>query len=290
MRVFNTSSLPCRDILTGMNLLIAALIAAGSGLAAEPIVIKLWPESGPSTAVTEKGADGERRTRGVNQPSITVHLPDPARATGTAVIVAPGGGYRHLTIDKEGHGVAKWFTTFGVAGILLEYRVQPLDTPPDRAKQLRPQVEARALEDAKQAMKIVRAHAPEWRIDPERIGFMGFSAGGHLTANLGMHFDAGTRPAFLGIFYGSSPEPVEFAANTPPVFLVHAYDDRTVPVTRATAIVDALKRASVPAEAHIYSKGGHGFGISKKNVVADTWPDRMREWMESNGWLRRIGE
>lgn len=219
-----------------------------------------------------------------------MHLPDPEKATGTAVIVAPGGGYRHLTIDREGHGVAKWFTGFGVAGILLEYRVQPLDTPPDQAKQLRPRVEAQALEDAKQAMKMVRAHASEWRIDPARIGFMGFSAGGHLTANLGMHFDAAARPAFLGIFYGSAPEPVEFAANTPPVFLVHAYDDGAVPITRATAILEALKRAGIPAEAHIYSKGGHGFGISKKGLPVDSWPERMREWMETNGWLRKIAE
>lgn len=91
---------------------------------------------------------------------------------------------------------------------------------------------------------------------------MGFSAGGHLTANLGRHFDAATRPAFLGIFYGSAPEPVEFAANTPPVFLVHAYADPTVPVTRATTILEAPKRARIPAEAHIDSKGGHRFGIS----------------------------
>lgn len=273
-----------------MRILAAVLIAAGSAAAAGPIVMKLWPDSGPSTAVTEKGADGERRTRGVNQPSITVHLPDPAKATGTAVIVAPGGGYRHLTIDKEGHGVAKWFTGFGVAGILLEYRVQPVDTPADQAKRLRPRTEARALEDALQAMKMVRAHASEWRIDPARIGFMGFSAGGHLTANLGLHFDAATRPAFLGIFYGSAPEPVEFVPNTPPVFLVHAYDDPTVPVTRATTIVDALKRAGIPAEAHIYSKGGHGFGISKKGLPVDSWPERMREWMEINGWLRKIAE
>lgn len=166
----------------------------------------IWPgdapgsERRPNQEVAEKGAEGEIRTRLVTRPTITVHLPAPDKANGTAVIVCPGGGYRHHAIEKEGHDVAKWLAGLGVAGIVLKYRVN-LAEPVGREV-----VSGWALADAKQAMKVVRAHAREWGVNPDRVGIMGFSAGGHLAANLGMNYDAMTRPAFLGIFYGSAPE------------------------------------------------------------------------------------
>jgi acetyl esterase/lipase len=265
---------------------ISALLARGDGQKEMP----LWPGEAPGSEgsanqeVTERGDDGERRTRLVVKPAITVHLPTPAIATGTAVVIAPGGGFRHLAIDKEGHDVARWLNTLGVAGIVLKYRVSPPGADPAVARK---QVTAWALADAKQAMNLVRGHAAEWGIRPERVGFMGFSAGAFLATSLGLHFDGPTRPAFLGIIYGAVDEGAVFPADTPPAFLVHADDDPTVPAARSTAIFEALKRAKVPAELHIYSKGGHGFGIRKKGLPVDAWPDRMKEWLQLNGWLAR---
>ncbi len=272
-----------------MRNVLAAAVFAAAVLAADPKEIRLFPHGAPGTGdipetvISEKSTtDGERRLRLVTRPTIAIHLPPAELANGTAVIVAPGGGYRHLAIDKEGHDVARWLTTLGVAGIVLKYRVSR-----DPAKIDRAAVAAMALDDAKRAMKIVRNRAAEFNIRPERVGFMGFSAGGNLAINLGLGYDSETRPAFLGIIYGGAPERFEFAADAPPAFILHAADDPTVPAANATRVFDSLRKNKISAELHIFAKGGHGFGIRKKGAPTDAWPDRMRDWMETNGWLKK---
>ncbi|MEZ5402698.1 MAG: alpha/beta hydrolase [Bryobacteraceae bacterium] len=284
-------------------ILVLAMLAAASACA--ETVMPLW-EGGlppgekdtPNREATKRDADGERRTRDVTRPSITVHLPEASKANGAAVVICPGGGYRHLAIDKEGHDLARWFNTFGVAGIVLSYRVVPSDTPPDGARALRGPIAAKALADAERAIRVVKAHADAWRIDPDRVGIIGFSAGAHVVVNTGLHFDSGetgasdpverlsSRPAFLGVIYGPVPEGADFPKDTPPAFIAHAADDRTVPAANSTRLFEAIRKAGAPAELHIYERGGHGFGVRAKNIPTDTWTERLRDWMALRGILK----
>jgi len=273
-----------------------ALVLSLLGLHAEPLVLNVWPAS-PATnsEVTGKGADGEFRTRAVNTPTMTVHLPDPARANGTAVIICPGGGYMHLAIDKEGHDVAKFLNTHGVAGIVLKYRTMPPNITDEERKRLRAAMNAPlanatgfakdVADDLREAIRLTQANASKWNVDPNRIGVMGFSAGAHLILTIALNPKEGLRPAFFVPVYGLVPEGSKFPAGTGPVFLVHAHDDPTVPVKAAIGMQAALAAANIPFEAHIFRDGGHGFGIRKKGIPVDQWPERLRDWLGVNGWL-----
>ncbi|MFN7924446.1 MAG: alpha/beta hydrolase [Bryobacteraceae bacterium] len=274
---------------------VALFFSAALCFAGQPLVLKLWPPRAPDTKVVELGADGEHRARDVNTPTITVHLPDAAKANGTAVVICPGGGYMTLAVDKEGHDVARWLNTIGVAGIVLEYRTIPSSISQDERSKLlskflmplaqEPEFAQNAIADLREAMRMLRENAKDWRIDPARIGVLGFSAGGHLILNLALNPEPGIRPAFFVPIYGLAPEGAEFPAGTGPMFLLHAHDDPLVKVSRAYAILAALDKAQVPVESHIYRDGGHGFGIRKKGRAIDGWPDRLRDWMQANGWL-----
>jgi acetyl esterase/lipase len=244
-----------------------------------------------------------------DKPSITVHLPEPARRTGTAVIVCPGGGYGGLTMGSEGHDTARWFAAQGVAGIVLKYRL------PNK-----PQNSHKApLEDAQAAIREVRGHAAQWGIDPRRVGILGYSAGGHLASTAGTHFDAQTRPDFMLLIYpvitmgefthggsrqnllGGKPDPalVKFYSNeqqvtsrTPPTFLAHASDDGGVSARNSVDFYIALLKAGVPAELHVYERGGHGlkggagWGIGgESRTISGTWPQRALEWMRQRRLL-----
>mgnify|MGYP001484006323 CR=1 FL=1 len=263
----------------------------------EPKVELLWPGGAP-------GALGDAPD---DQPSITIHLPPPGTANGTAVVVVPGGGYGHLAIDKEGHQVARWLNSLGVAAFVLKYRLGPKYRHPAM------------LMDAQRAIRTVRARAAEWNVDPSRIGILGFSAGGHLASTAGTHFDPGkpdssdpietvsSRPDFMILIYpvitlrdeythqgskrnllGPEPDPrlVELLSNerqvtpeTPPTFLVHTTDDRAVPVENSLLFYQALRSAGVPAEMHIYQSGPHGFGLAPNDPVLSSWLERCEDWM-----------
>ncbi len=280
----------------------AGEVAAGQGRAA-PVEL-LWA----------KGAPGAKGDRDGDKPKLTVYLPPKAKATGTAVVICPGGGYGHLAMDHEGRQVAEWLNTLGVAGFILEYR--------HRAAGYGHPI---PLQDAQRAIRTVRHRAGEWGVNPERIGILGFSAGGHLASSTGTHFDAGRadaadpidrascRPDFMILGYpvisftkpythhgsrnnllGKQPDPklvrlmsneLQVTAKTPPTFLVHADDDKGVPVENSICFYLALRNAKVPAEMHVYLKGGHGFGLGKPPLAAASWPARCADWMRAQGVL-----
>lgn len=249
----------------------------------------------------------------ISRPTLSIYLPDPQRANGTAVIICPGGGYTGLSIVKEGSEVAEAFNKMGVAAFVLKYR-----TPSDRHmvdKTTGP------LQDAQQALRLVRRNAEKWRIDPDRVGIVGFSAGGHLASTAGTHFERpavttwekdNLRPDFMVLAYpvvsfteklthlGSrtnllGPKPPEtlirrysselqVTAQTPPVFLVHAGDDRAVPVGNSIAFYQALHARGIPAQLIVYPEGGHGFGLHNP-TTSDNWIERCRDWLASQGLL-----
>jgi acetyl esterase/lipase len=274
------------------------------------------PNSKPSklqeTSVTENGGP---RVATVIQPTLTVYLPPRDKANGTSVIICPGGGYARLAMGHEGYDVAKRLNEMGVAAFVLKYRLPNDQTQPD--KTIAP------LLDAQQALRLVREQAPKYNLNPERIGLMGFSAGGHLAATAGTHFakpagvnpgPASVRPAFLMLIYpvisfsdslmhkgsrnnllGDVPaadqvrlysNELQVTAQTPPTFLVHAEDDKVVPVQNSLVFYQALHRHNVPAEMHLYPQGGHGFGMNNK-TTKDQWIERLQNWMDANGWLTK---
>jgi acetyl esterase/lipase len=249
----------------------------------------------------------------VSHPTLTVYLPPKGKANGTAVIVCPGGGYSHLAMGHEGLEVAEQLNRMGIAAFLLKYRLPSDETMVD--KTIGP------LQDAQRAIQVVRQRAGEWGVDPGHVGIMGFSAGGHLASTAGTHFNRVTienkdnvslRPDFMILLYpvisfsdsighrgsrdcliGKNPEPsaileysneLQVTEQTPPAFIVHAGDDRTVQVVNSLYFYEALLHKKVPAELHIYPNGGHGFGLHNK-TTKDQWLDRLKNWMDANGWL-----
>ena len=295
------------------------LLASGRLLAQQtfPIYSGTVPNSQPS-AVQETSVtldNGGVRISNVVQPNLTAFLPAAGTANGTAVIICPGGGYARLSIDSEGYDVAKRLNEFGVTAFVLKYRLPNDQSQVD--KSIAP------LLDAQQALRLVRQQAAKYSLNPERIGLMGFSAGGHLAAWAGTQFakpvgdNAGpvsVRPAFLVLMYpvisfsdtlkhtgsrdnllGKTPSneqirqhsnELQVSAQTPPTFLVHAEDDQTVPVNNSIVFYQACLRHGVPAEMHLYPKGGHGFGLNNK-TTKDLWTDRLRNWLDANGWLTK---
>ena len=245
----------------------------------------------PTEHSEERGKNGvvDRSISNVQQPSVTVYLPDPSIATGTAVVICPGGGYQHLAIDKEGHDVARWLNTIGIAGLVLKYRLPGAGAL--RAGRGDLESEARAvhvaIEDAQAAMKLARENAAKWNLKTNAIGLMGFSAGGHLAAMMGMIAPAATRPDFLVLGYPAIPANLQVTASTPRTFLVAADDDHTVnPADNAARFFAALRAANVPAELHIYSSGGHGFGILKTDKTSAAWPRALVAWLKEAGLAR----
>jgi acetyl esterase/lipase len=290
-----------------MKLVSLALAIGLAVSAAEPKILPLWPDGAPEA----KGKTEQ------DIPTITAYLPVPEKATGTGIVICPGGGYGHLAMGHEGADVATWLNKQGVAAFVLRYRLP--------AKGYRYPV---PMLDAKRAIRYVRDMAPGWRIEEDRIGIMGFSAGGHLASTIGTHFDEGEpdapdpldriscRPDFLILGYpvitmddafthrgsknnllGPDPKPelVALLSNetqvdktTPPTFLFLADDDRGVPPRNAVEFYLALNRSRVPAEMHIYQKGGHGFGIGRTGTeAAETWQDRLAAWLRRRGLLKK---
>lgn len=267
-------------------------------------IIPIWPGKVPNSKKSDQKEevvmDRGVRISKVQTPTIEVYLPGVEMATGQAVVICPGGGYARLAYDKEGTDIAKVLNGKGIAGIVLKYRLP--DTESSKVPHETP------LMDAQQAMKVVREHAEEWHIDPHKVGIMGFSAGGHLAATLGTHFDEASRPDFMILLYpvvtmkekythmGSrknllrddeSEELVDYYSNelqvkenTPPAFIVHASDDGAVPLENSLMMTQALKEKNIPVELHVYPYGGHGFGLAIGNGYLETWVDRLFDWMK----------
>ena len=259
-------------------------------LAQETIVLRTAGEPGASGAAEQieergKGRVVDRSITNVSQPTVTVYLPAREKATGTAIVICPGGGYQHLAIDKEGHDVARWLNTVGVAGIVLKYRLPGSLSGTSQAdiQQVAGRIHV-ALEDAEAAMRLTRENASKWNLKPTAVGMMGFSAGGHLAAIIGMVAPAESRPDFLVLGYPAIPAGLAVTSSTPRTFLVAADDDTTVNAAEnAGRFFAALKAAKVPAELHIYSSGGHGFGIRKSGKTSAAWPGALVAWLKEAG-------
>ena len=213
--------------------------------------------------------------KNIHRPSIEVYLPDASKANRTALLIAPGGAYRHLAIDKEGYEVARWLNSMGVAAFVLKYRLPKTEG--------HSYTNDTALADAEKAIHVIRENAARWNIAPERVGMVGFSAGGNLTIRAGLELD--DPPNFLAPIYPVAPDELPVTAGSPPAFIVHADDDR-LSSKNSVRFYLALKKAGVPAELHIYAEGGHGFGIRDRGLPVSGWRRRFADWMRAGGWLK----
>jgi acetyl esterase/lipase len=283
-----------------MKAIIAAVLLPSAVFASDAKVLPLWPGVAPgSENWTQKEQqktserDGTLSVSNVVDPTLTVYLPEASKANGTAVIVCPGGAFVNLGMAKEGSEIARWLNSMGIAAFVLKYRLARTgDEEANDPVKLRERAQAvipLALADAQQAMRLVRSHAAEWGIARNRIGIMGFSAGGYVAISLALQHDAETRPDFLAPVYPGVPPTITVPADAPPLFLVHADDDERAP-TLATSVrlYSAWKAANVPAELHIYSHGGHGFALRRIGMPVNNWTEQFRAWLESQGLLKPI--
>jgi len=290
-------------------LLVAALLTAAQPAPAPPLVqepqtILLWPSGAP-------GAIGDEDR---DKPALTIYMPPNTTGPMSAVIVAPGGSYARLSMNLEGRAPANYLNTLGIAAFVLRYRLGPRYHHPIE------------LGDAQRAIRTVRARAAEWHIAPDRIGFMGFSAGGHLASSVSTHFDngkadaadaidrAGSRPDFAILAYpvislvepwthqgsktnllGDAPDAAlarslssetQVTASTPPTFIYHTNADTVVPVENAVAYFLALRRAGVTAEMHVFRNGAHGSGLAQQDPALAEWPRLLANWLRAGGFAK----
>ncbi|HEU0038159.1 MAG TPA: alpha/beta hydrolase [Verrucomicrobiae bacterium] len=294
-----------------------SLIVAGTALAAEPLVVEIWPGKVPdeignigaervrmSPRLDRKQVEVTEPTRmitDVTKPTLTIYRPTKDKATGTAMLICPGGGYWNLYWQLEGEEVAAWLNSIGVTGVILKYRV------PRRPDEPKGEPARRPLQDAQRAISLVRSRAKEWGIDPQRIGIVGFSAGGHLAIAAATSFDKRTYepiddvdqiscrpdfsiPVYSGYFKAKDKD--ELAAglriptNTPPVFLVHGGDDIVSPPENSVLMYLALKRAGVPAELHVFANTTHDFGVRTNDHPHSKWTACCVDWLRDGGFLK----
>ena len=294
-------------VMAGVTLGVAlSLMLAGSSVAAGPEPVLLWPEGAPG-AVGDEPAD---------KPDLRIYRPEATKANGAAVVICPGGGYGVLAYDHEGHQVAKYLNSIGVTAAVVKYRLAPRYRHPA------------PLQDAQRSIRHLRAGAAGYGLDPNRIGILGFSAGGHLASTAATHFDAGRpdhadpierhscRPDFAVLCYpvisltepfghsgskrnllGDPADPKlaeslsnekQVTAETPPTFLFHTGDDTGVPVENSLAFYAALRKAKVPAELHVYQVGPHGVGLANADPAVFGWKDRLADWLRANNFLAGV--
>lgn len=292
------------------KLIILAVVMMNLTSFAQDKVLKVWPGGAPNDngmKEPEEKYDGVR-VKNVSEAEMYVYLPEKEKNTGAAVVICPGGGYMIEAMDHEGYEMAEWLASKGVAGIVLKYRL------PYGHHEI-------PSGDARRAIRLVRANAKEWGIDPGKIGIAGSSAGGHLASTAGTRFDEGIansadpiekiscRPDFMLLLYPVITFNEEFGhmgsrqnligagndwklvkeysnelhvtSKTPPTFLILADDDSGVPPRNSVEFYLALKENKIPAEMHIFQQGGHGFGMTKKNLPVDQWPDLFYNWLKS---------
>lgn len=292
---------------TSSALLVIAFIFIGSAAraqdAARPTPMPLWSNGAPAA----KGTQPE------DIPTISLYRPPEGKANKATIVVCPGGGYGHLA-DHEGHTIAVWLNSIGITAAVLKYRLGPRYNHPS------------PMQDATRAMRTVRARAKEWNLDPNRIGILGFSAGGHLASTIATHFDGGdpnatdpierasSRPDIAVLAYpvismdaaithaGSrknllgdtpSPELVELLSNekqvtpqTPPTFLFHTVDDDVVRVENSLLFAEGLRKAKVPYELHVFEKGSHGLGLAQNDPALSVWPKLLENWLRVRGFIK----
>jgi acetyl esterase/lipase len=255
-------------------------------------VVNVWPGVAPGS---ENWKQQERTIENtpvgtvifnVVTPTITAYLPDPAKATGAGVIIAPGGAFIALAMSRGGVDIAQWLQQRGIAAFLLKYRLVAHED--GGIPQMDMDTSARyGIADGIQALKVVRQHAAQWGVSPNRIGFMGFSAGGMVTAGALLQADSASRPNFAALIYGA-PFGVmpKIPSGLPPIFMAWAQDDQVarMPVVK---FYDALLAAGVKPDTHIFSSGGHGFGVQKQNTTSDRWVDAFYNWLDSEGLTKR---
>jgi acetyl esterase/lipase len=294
------------------SLLVVFLCGASALSATHADEIKLWPHEVPGDAAFKAPTpdpnakppkdDGTQRIALVTEPTLTLFRAPADKANGAAVLICPGGGYNILAWDKEGTEIAEWLNTLGVTAGVLKYRVPRRDKDAPHAA---------PLQDAQRGLRLMRQHATEWGIDPKRIGILGFSAGGNLAVMAGTHWDETTypkqdaaddlncRPDFLIPIYPAylgdekNPGPlnplVRVTKETPPTFCAVTHDDQLRGANAALFYVE-LKKAGVPAELHIYTKGGHGYGMRSSENPVSNWPQRCEEWLRAMGLLGAAGK
>lgn len=287
--------------------ILCLFIATSAGRAEDRLTLKLWPNGapgekgdiGPERVLPDRGTKEVMRLTDVSDPTITLYPAPEAKANGCCVVICPGGGYSILAYDLEGSEVAEWLNSIGVTAVLLKYRVPRRDpVHPHKSP----------LQDVQRAMRLTRNHAEDWKIDSSRIGVLGFSAGGHLTVMAGTHWDEKTydplddadklscRPDFLVPIYaaylGDKNDPaklsplVRVTRETPPTFLAVTQDDKDRGVHAALLFAELTKHR-VLAEVHVYSKGGHGYGLRPSDAPVSSWPQRCEQWMRAAGLLTR---
>jgi len=300
------------SISTAILAIVMAGVVVGQGSTAKaspraedaPQVVSLWPKG----ASTLQGAEEKEKLsppdpkpgqrinsiRNVHNPSIEVHLPPAGLATGTAIIVAPGGGHEQLVWGSEGTDIAQWLNGLGVAAFILKYRLA--QTPGYHYT-----VEGEALQDTQRAVRIVRARSAEWGINPARVGILGFSAGGALAALADIRFDRGNanaadpidkqscRPDFVGLVYaGWAPMDITAPKDAAPAFLTSAGSDDQFHARETVEFFNSLFKAGVQADLHIYAHGGHGGGIRSRNGIPfGTWHIRFQDWLGDLGMLKK---
>jgi acetyl esterase/lipase len=308
-------TIPRLLLLAGFVLVIAAAAASAQPPASPaPQVVPIWPEgvpgavASPTPETTDAGI-----VANVHVPTLTVYPAPDEKATGTAVVVCPGGGYTRLAVDKEGVAVARWLNGLGVTAFVLRYRLKEYGHPAP-------------LRDVLRALRLVRSDAAKWKVDPARIGVLGFSAGGHLASSAATLFDApegrtgapldavSARPDFAVLVYpvislkppyyhsgsrvsllGENPSAelvdhmstdLQVTPRTPPTFLVHGGTDKSVAPENSVLFYSALRRAGVPAELHLYQEGPHGFGLNPGFGPISDWPARCAEWLKVRGLVK----
>jgi acetyl esterase/lipase len=292
----------CASLLLTFYAFATAIAQNSNQSSNQPPAQPLWPD----------GAPGAKGTQPEDIPSIQLYQAPADKAKGSAVVVCPGGGYGALA-RHEGHDIAVWLNSIGVTAVVLKYRLAPKYGHPA------------PMQDVLRAIRTVRAKAAEWKIDPARIGIMGFSAGGHLASTAATHFDSGnpnatdpierlsSRPDLLILGYpvvtmtqtsthsgsrlnllGKEPpqELIDLMSNekqvtekTPPTFFFHTEDDKPVPVENSLLFAAALRRAKVPYELHVYQTGRHGVGLAQDNPALNTWPKLLENWLRAHGFL-----
>ena len=274
--------------------LAGVLATTASAMAGDEVL--LWPAGAPGSEGrtgperVRVTPSGERVVSGVHRPSVTLHLP--ARGDGSAVLVIPGGGHRELWMDHEGHHAARWLAARGTAAFVLKYRLARETNSPYR-------IDDHALADTRRAIRLVRARAAEWGIDPGRVGALGFSAGGELAWKAGAVHDPGnpgapdpldrpgSRPDFVGLVYPGRSGDIQPTLQSAPAFLACAQDDRPDIGEGLAEAYLRYRRAGVPAELHVFASGGHGFGVREGNTrPAGRWLSRFEEWMVDAGHAR----
>jgi predicted esterase len=282
-----------RSVRQALGLLVLAWLMPGASSAGSQVV-KVWPGVAPGSETwTQKEKTVEGTPLGtvvfnVVVPTLTAYLPARGTATGTGIIIAPGGAFVALAVDLEGNGVARWLQQRGIAAFVLKYRI--LEKRGEGIPEMNMDEAGRyGIADGIQALKVVRQRAAEWDLSPQRVGFLGFSAGAMVASGALLQEDAAARPSFAAMIYGGPFGAMPaIPAKLPPMFLAWAQDDAQArePVAR---FYGALVSAGQRPEAHIFSAGGHGFGLRKQGTSSDHWIDELYEWLEAQGLTKAPG-